>query len=105
MLRTLAENIIHFLDMASQKYDLWEYLERLKNRNIFLVVARLDRKKAVSIPNRDFERVEIEGEEYFTLLTDNPYPETRCYLMKKKELSELFLSPLPDFSSPVTDIF
>lgn len=71
---------------------------KIKSKNVFSVSARLDTEVNIDIPDKDFEIVSIDNEEYYTLLTNNPYKATKCYLMKAVDIDNLLITLLDNAS-------
>ena len=102
--KQLAENLNSFFENYAKKHSFSDFSSLLQKKNVYNVTARLEKSSLVFIPQCDFQKVIVDSKVYYTLLTANPYQNTKCYLMEKVDTSWLFLSPFTYFSSPVMDI-
>lgn len=105
MIQQLSENFNTFFDNYTRQYSFSELLFLSQTKTIYSVTARLDVSSPLVIPKCDFQKIIIDTQPYYTLLTDNPYSDTKCYLMNRLEVSWLLVNSLSYFSAPVKDIF
>lgn len=87
MIQQLSENLNTFFGNYIQKYSFHDFLSLSQTKAIYSVTARLDVSSSVVIPKCDFQKITIDTRSYYTLLTDNPYGDTKCYLMDRLEIS------------------
>lgn len=104
MIEELWKNIETFLKNFRSKIPYDELRTRMQSKQYFSVVSRLDSWSTAEIPKKDFEEVILNQEVYYTLLTNNSYPTTRCYLMHKVKSMDLLVAPIESLNVSVEDI-
>ncbi len=85
--RNLWKILENLIEEYNNNFTIQELIFRLENKNIYIVTHKLS-SSVDTVINGDFEQVQIKNEVYHTILTNNPYDNIKCYLMKKIDINE-----------------
>ncbi len=92
--RYLVDILNNFLDsFVNNKFSYLDITKSLEIKKYYDVVYKISKsnKKFKNIKFKDFEPIQIGTDNFYPILTDNPYGDIRCYLMQKVDFDDLVL--------------